>query len=126
MIGRTNVGGGGKSAPKLQDKSITASGTYTPDAGYDGFSKITASFNESEELANLRKLIDGTATTLTVPSNVTKVKAYLCWQYSSSTTLVAVDLGSVTTIERDAFYNNRAIEIKEEEVQMPNNEGEGL
>lgn len=116
MIGRTNVGCGGKSAPKLQDKSITASGTYTPDAGYDGFSKITASFNESEELANLRKLIDGTATTLTVPSNVTKVKAYLCWQSEISTTLVAVDLGSVTTIERDAFYNNRAIEIKEEEV----------
>lgn len=116
MIGRTNVGGGGKSAPKLQDKSITASGTYIPDAGYDGFSKITASFNESEELSNLRKLIDGTATTLTVPSNVTKVKAYLCWQSSSSTTLVAVDLGSVTTIERHAFYNNQAIEVKEEEI----------
>ena len=63
----------------------------------------------TEEVTRLRKLIDGSATTLIVPSGITSVKEYLCYQSSSSTTLVSVDLSSVTTIGQYAFYNCRAI-----------------
>lgn len=108
--------GGGAAAPVLQELTVTASGVHTPPAGVDGYSKVTASFDESTELANLRKLIDGTLTALVVPSNMTKVKEYLCFQSSSSTTLVSVDLGSVTTIGQYAFYQCYAIEIVREEI----------
>ncbi len=116
MIGRTNTGGGGSAAPVLEEISINASGTYTPSTGYDGIGKVVASFNESTDLTNTRKLVDGSATSLTVPSTMSKVKAYLCWQASGSTTLVAVDLANVTTVEQYAFYNNKAIEILRTEV----------
>lgn len=70
----------------------------------------------TEEVTRLRKLIDGSATTLIVPSGITSVKQYLCYQSSSSTTLVSVDLGSVTTIGQYAFYQCRAIEIVRKEI----------
>ena len=66
MIGRTNTGGGGSAAPALEEISINASGTYTPSTGYDGIGKVVASFNESTDLTNTRKLVDGSATSLTV------------------------------------------------------------
>ena len=110
MIGRTNVGGGGgAAAPVLEEITVNESGTYTPSTGYDGISKVVASFNESDELTLLRKLINGTATSLTVPSTMTSVAAHLCHKDSSSSTLTLVDLGNVTTIGQYAFYNNTYI-----------------
>ena len=101
--------GGGAAAPVLEEITVNASGTYTPSTGYDGISKVVASFNESDELTLLRKLINGTATSLTVPSTMTSVAAHLCRKDSSSATLTSVDLGNVTTIGQYAFYNNTYI-----------------
>ena len=109
MIGRTNVGGGGAAAPVLEEITVNASGTYTPSTGYDGISKVVASFNESDELTLLRKLINGTATSLTVPSTMTSVAAHLCRKDSSSSTLTSVDLANVATIGQYAFYYNTYI-----------------
>lgn len=101
--------GGGAAAPVLEEITVNASGTYTPSTGYDGIGKVTASFDESTELTNLRKIIDGTATTIVVPSTMTSVAAHLCHKDSSSSTLTLVDLGNVTTIGQYAFYNNRDV-----------------
>lgn len=105
----TIVGTTGAAAPVLQELTITASGVYTPSTGYDGISKVTASFDESTELTNLRKIINGTATTIVVPSTMTSVAAYLCRKGSPSSTLTSVDLGNVTTIGQYAFYYNTHI-----------------
>ena len=45
-----NVEGGSAS---LQEKSITANGTYTPDTGYDGFSRVTVNVQDEEYETNL-------------------------------------------------------------------------
>lgn len=101
MIGKTNAGGGGKVEVKLQTKTINASGTYTPDEGYDGFGEVTASFDESEELTNLRNMIDGTITSFTMPSGKTTINSYMFYQQNN---LVSVDLGETTKVGECAFY----------------------
>jgi hypothetical protein len=39
--------GEGSAEPTLQEKTITANGTYTPDSGYDGLSKVVVSVPET-------------------------------------------------------------------------------
>lgn len=43
--GKIEGGGGGKVT--IQEKNITGNGNYTPDAGFDGFSKVSVNVGSS-------------------------------------------------------------------------------
>lgn len=91
----------------LQNKTITANGTYAADAGYDGLGQVIVNVPSSgggSESGGVDSILAGTITEIN--SNITKVVGYAC---RGMTALTTVNLPNANNIREYAFHSCSAL-----------------
>lgn len=97
------VGSMTSAAPNIQPLTVNENGTYTPDAGVDGFSPVTVNVAASGDDGSFKAVIERTAVNPTLPADLTKIGDYAFYEYTDLA-LTSLPAG-VTSIGERAFYN---------------------
>ena len=97
-----NGGTGGGAAPVIEALTVTENGTYSAPEGVDGYNPVTVNVASSGG-DDLKGIIERTATTINVPSGITKIGDYMFYKYTKLNSVTLPD--SVTSIGNYAFQN---------------------
>ena len=102
MIINSMISSSSGGSASIEALNVTQNGTYTASGGVDGYSPVTVNVSGGSD-GSFKAVIERTATTPTLPSNLTKVGTYAFYR-CSDLEITALPIG-VTTIENYAFYD---------------------
>ena len=99
--------GGSGGGATIEALTVTQNGTYTAPSGVDGYSPVTVNVSGGGGDEQLKALIDGTATSITVPNNVTTIRMYAFYAMTNMTSIALPN--GLTKIDANAFQNCSAL-----------------